>query len=48
LSPLNINENKSEDKYKSGIDWDVEYNKLAKLVRRSIDMDKVYEIVNCI
>jgi len=47
LSPLNINENKSEDKYKSGIDWDVEYNNLAKLVRRSIDISKVYKIINC-
>jgi len=47
LAPLNINENKSEDKYKSGIDWDVEYNKLAKLVRRSIDVSKVYKIINC-
>ncbi len=43
---LYINENKSEDKNKSGINWDTEYNKLADLVRRSIDMNKLYEIVN--
>ncbi|MBN1762442.1 MAG: cobyric acid synthase [Methanomicrobia archaeon] len=29
----------------AGINWDNEYNKLADLVRGSIDMDKLYEIV---
>ena len=41
--PLCINENKGEG---SGIDWDREYNKLADLVRRSIDVNRVYEIIN--
>jgi hypothetical protein len=29
-----------------GIDWDIEYNKLADLMRINSDMNKVYEIVN--
>jgi adenosylcobyric acid synthase len=29
-----------------GIDWDIEYNKLADVMRRNSDMDKVYEILN--
>ncbi|MFZ2070985.1 MAG: cobyric acid synthase [Halobacteriota archaeon] len=45
LSTLTINETKSEC---CGIDWEIEYNKLADVVRRSIVMNKIYEITNCI
>ncbi len=47
LLPLSISVSKSNGKSenKSGIDWDSEYNKLADLVWRSIDMNKVYEIM---
>lgn len=50
LPPLSISVSKSNGKSenKRRIDWDTEFNKLADLVRRSIDMNKVYEIVNCI
>jgi adenosylcobyric acid synthase len=50
LPPLSISVNKSNGKSenRSGIDWDTEYNKLADLVRRSIDMNKVYETINWI
>jgi len=43
LPTLNQNENKS-----SGIDWDIEYNKLADVLRRNSDMNRVYEILNCV
>ena len=48
-SPLSISVSKSNDKSEnmSGIDWESEYNKLANLVRGSIDMNKIYEIINC-
>ncbi len=31
----------------SGINWDIEYNKLADVIRINSDMNKVYEILNC-
>ena len=31
---------------RGGIDWDIEYNKLADVMRRNSDMNKVYEILN--
>lgn len=40
---LSTDKNKGENR--GGINWDAEYNKLADLVRASIDMTKVYEIV---
>ncbi|MEA2051456.1 MAG: cobyric acid synthase CobQ, partial [Euryarchaeota archaeon] len=30
----------------AGIDWDIEYNKLADVMRINSDMNKVYEILN--
>jgi len=48
LSPVSVRASMNKNENKSGIDWDMEYNKLADLVRRSIDMNRVYEIVNCI
>ncbi len=30
-----------------GIDWDIEYNKLADVMRKNSDMNKVYKILNC-
>jgi adenosylcobyric acid synthase len=43
LPTLNQNENKS-----SGIDWDIEYNKLADVMRRNSDINRVYEILKCV
>ncbi len=45
LPLLRADETKSEDKNKTGIDWDAEYNKLADVVRSNVDMDKIYDII---
>ena len=47
LSPVSVRASMDKGENKSGIDWDIEYNKLADFVRRNIDMDTVYEIINC-
>ncbi|MHC1636381.1 MAG: cobyric acid synthase [Candidatus Methanospirareceae archaeon] len=36
---------KHKHRENTGIDWDAECNKLAKVVRNSIDMEKIYEIM---
>ena len=48
LSPLTKRKEKREGKTTRGIDWDREYCKLADVVRGSIDVHKVYELVNCV
>ncbi len=44
-SPLSISVSKNEGENKRGLVWDTEYNKLADLVRGSVDMNKIYEIM---
>jgi len=46
LSPVSAGASMDKGDNKSGIDWDMEYNKLADFVRRNIDMDTVYDIIN--
>jgi adenosylcobyric acid synthase len=46
LLPLSISEYNGGGKAEMRIDWNSEYDKLADIVRRNIDMNKVYEILN--
>ena len=47
LSLVRRDASRDNGEYKSGVDWDMEYNKLAELVRSNSDMDTVYGIINC-